>query len=219
MDEFDNNAAAKESEVKVQKLFSEPKRVVEKYAVGDGAENGRKHMVAINWVLSDTVLDPETELALGFLDHLMLGTPGSPLRKALMESGLGESIIGGGIEDELRQPQFSIGLKGVAEEDIPKVEELVFSTLKRLAEESFSADAVEASMNTIEFSLRENNTGSFPRGLSLMLRSMVSTFSVTVVTQYFFFEADNGIIVCVNCSYSSLIFKDTGWRLKFMFTS
>ncbi|CAN6478474.1 unnamed protein product [Victoria cruziana] len=27
-------------------------------------------------------------------------------------------------------------------------------------------------MNTIEFSLRENNTGSFPRGLSLMLRSM-----------------------------------------------
>ncbi|KDO42486.1 hypothetical protein CISIN_1g0037002mg, partial [Citrus sinensis] len=29
-----------------------------------------------------------------------------------------------------------------------------------------------ASMNTIEFSLRENNTGSFPRGLSLMLRSM-----------------------------------------------
>lgn len=27
-------------------------------------------------------------------------------------------------------------------------------------------------MNTTEFSLRENNTGSFPRGLSLMLRAM-----------------------------------------------
>lgn len=158
--------------MKVQKLFHEPKRVVETYAVGDGADSGRKHMVAINWVLSDTVLDPETELALGFLDHLMLGTPGSPLRKALMESGLGESMIGGGIEDELRQPQFSIGLKGVAAEDIPKVEELVFSTLKQLAEDGFSPEAVESSMNTIEFSLRENNTGSFPRGLSLMLRSV-----------------------------------------------
>ncbi|KAG0586728.1 hypothetical protein KC19_2G112800 [Ceratodon purpureus] len=172
LDEFEANAASKESEVKVQKLFNEPKRVVETYAVGDGAANARKHMVAINWVLSDTVLDPETELALGFLDHLMLGTPGSPLRKALMESGLGESMIGGGMEDELRQPQFSIGLKGVAEEDISKVEELVFSTLKQLAEDGFSPEAVEASMNTIEFSLRENNTGSFPRGLSLMLRSM-----------------------------------------------
>ena len=30
----------------------------------------------------------------------------------------------------------------------------------------------QAAVNTIEFSLRENNTGSFPRGLSLMLRAV-----------------------------------------------
>lgn len=36
----------------------------------------------------------------------------------------------------------------------------------------FSEGAIEAAINTIEFSLRENNTGSFPRGLSLMLRAM-----------------------------------------------
>ncbi|KAG0573936.1 hypothetical protein KC19_VG222900 [Ceratodon purpureus] len=66
LDEFEANSASKESEVKVQKLFNEPKRVVETYAVGDRAENARKHMVAINWVLSDTVLDPESELALVF---------------------------------------------------------------------------------------------------------------------------------------------------------
>jgi predicted Zn-dependent peptidase len=172
--EFEANAAAKESEVTIQKLFSEPKRVVEKYAVGDGGDLKKKHMVCLNWVLSDTPLDPETELALGFLDHLMLGTPGSPLTKVLLESGLGEAIVGGGIEDELRQPQFSIGLKGVAADDVSRVEDLVFSTLKQLIEDGFSSEAVEASMNTIEFSLRENNTGSFPRGLSLMLRSMVS---------------------------------------------
>jgi Zn-dependent M16 (insulinase) family peptidase len=96
------------------------------------------------------------------------------LRKILLESGLGDALVGGGVEDELLQPQFSIGLKGVSEEDIEKVEELVMSTLKKLAEEGFETDAVEASMNTIEFSLRENNTGSFPRGLSLMLQSIVS---------------------------------------------
>ena len=48
---------------------------------------------------------------LGFLNHLLLGTPASPLRKALNDSGLGESLIGGGLEDELRQPIFSVGLK------------------------------------------------------------------------------------------------------------
>lgn len=131
-------------------------------------------MVCLNWLLSDEPLDLETELSLGFLDHLMLGTPAAPLRRILLESGLGDAIIGGGIEDELLQPQFSIGLKGVSEDDLPKVEELIMKTLKNLSEEGFEPDAVEASMNTIEFSLRENNTGSFPRGLSLMLRSIVS---------------------------------------------
>lgn len=44
--------------------------------------------------------------------------------------------------------------------------------LAELAQSGFSEGAVEAAINTIEFSLRENNTGSFPRGLSLMLRAM-----------------------------------------------
>lgn len=172
LDIFDASSAPNESKIETQKLFSEPVRIVEKYPAGEGGNLKKKHMVCLNWLLSDKPLDLETELALGFLDHLMLGTPASPLRKILLESGLGDAIVGGGVEDELLQPQFSIGLKGVSEEDIHNVEELVITTLKKLAEEGFDADAVEASMNTIEFSLRENNTGSFPRGLSLMLRSI-----------------------------------------------
>ncbi|KAH0728580.1 hypothetical protein KY290_003201 [Solanum tuberosum] len=169
---FDASSAPQESRVKPQRLFSEPVRIVEKYPVGEDGDLKKKHMVCVNWLLSDKPLDLETELTLGFLDHLLLGTPASPLRKILLESGLGDAIVGGGIEDELLQPQFSIGLKGVSEENIQKVEELIMSTLEGLAEKGFDSDAVEASMNTIEFSLRENNTGSFPRGLALMLRSI-----------------------------------------------
>lgn len=181
---FDASTAPNESKVGTQKLFSEPVRIVEKYPAGEGGDMKKKNMVCLNWLLSDKPLDLETELTLGFLDHLMLGTPASPLRKILLESGLGDAIVGGGVEDELLQPQFSIGLKGVSEDDIQKVEELVVSTLKKLADEGFDADAVEASMNTIEFSLRENNTGSFPRGLSLMLRSIVRyDMPVSVVLQ------------------------------------
>uniref|UniRef100_A0A6J1C5I7 Presequence protease 1, chloroplastic/mitochondrial-like n=1 Tax=Momordica charantia TaxID=3673 RepID=A0A6J1C5I7_MOMCH len=172
LDMFDASSASNQSKVEQQRLFSEPVRIVEKYPSGDGGDLKKKHMVCVNWLLSDKPLDLETELTLGFLDHLMLGTPASPLRKILLESGLGDAIVGGGIEDELLQPQFSIGLKGVSDDDIPKVEELILNTLKKLTEEGFDNDAVEASMNTIEFSLRENNTGSFPRGLSLMLRSI-----------------------------------------------
>ncbi|KAJ4839629.1 Presequence protease 1, chloroplastic/mitochondrial [Turnera subulata] len=172
LDMFDASSAPNESKIEPQKLFSKPVRITEKYPAGDGGDLKKKHMVCLNWLLADKPLDLETELALGFLDHLILGTPASPLRKILLESGLGEAIVGGGVEDELLQPQFSIGLKGVSEEDIQKVEELIMGTFVKLAEEGFETDAVEASMNTIEFSLRENNTGSFPRGLSLMLRSI-----------------------------------------------
>ncbi|VFQ65797.1 unnamed protein product [Cuscuta campestris] len=172
LDMFDASLAPLESRIQPQKLFCEPVRIVEKYPAGEGDDLKKKHMVCINWLLTEKPLDLQTELALDFLDHLLLGTPASPLRKILLESGLGDAIVGGGVEDELLQPQFSIGLKGVSEENIQKVEELVMSTLRDLAKEGFDSDAVEASMNTIEFSLRENNTGSFPRGLALMLRSI-----------------------------------------------
>ena len=65
-------------------------------------------------------------------------------------------------------------LQGVREEDAGQVEALITAELTRLGQEGFSASAIEAAVNTIEFSLRENNTGRFPRGLSLMLRAMAS---------------------------------------------
>ncbi|XP_027105923.1 presequence protease 1, chloroplastic/mitochondrial-like [Coffea arabica] len=172
LDMFDASSAPNESIIQPQKLFSEPVRIVEKYPVAEGDDLKKKHMVCLNWLLSEKPLDLETELAMAFLDHLLIGTPASPLRKILLESGLGEALVGGGIEDELLQPQFSIGLKGVQEDNIQKVEELIMKCLKQLEEDGFDSDAVEASLNTIEFSLRENNTGSFPRGLALMLRAI-----------------------------------------------
>jgi Zn-dependent M16 (insulinase) family peptidase len=173
LDEFD--AREVDSTVYLQKLWNQPKKVVEKYSVGESDESmdeEPKSFVSLNWLLTEEPLDLETELGLGFLNYLMLGTSASPLRKALTDSGLGESLIGGGVEDELCQPIFSIGLKGVKQEDAGKVEDLVMETLERLEKEGFAESAIEAAINTIEFSLRENNTGRFPRGLSLMLRAM-----------------------------------------------
>ncbi|XP_010487842.1 PREDICTED: presequence protease 1, chloroplastic/mitochondrial [Camelina sativa] len=172
LDMFEASPSRDSSKIEPQKLFSQPIRLVEKYPVGRDGDLKKKHMLCVNWLLSEKPLDLQTQLALGFLDHLMLGTPASPLRKILLESGLGEALVSSGMSDELLQPQFSIGLKGVSEDNVQKVEELIMNTLKKLAEDGFDNDALEASMNTIEFSLRENNTGSFPRGLSLMLQSI-----------------------------------------------
>lgn len=175
LDEFE--ALPVDSTVAAEPLLKEPRTVSKYYAAGEGDGEGGDEgrcFVSLNWLLAEDRLDLETELAFGFLNYLLLGTSASPLHKAMMESGLGEALIGGGLEDELRQPMFSIGLKGVKPENMDAVGELVRATLSDLAESGFSDTAIEAAMNTIEFSLRENNTGSFPRGLSLMLRAMGS---------------------------------------------
>ncbi|KAL1831590.1 hypothetical protein ACET3Z_001241 [Daucus carota] len=150
LDMFDVSTAPEESIVKLQKLFPKPVRIVKKYPVTEGGVLKKKHMVCLNWLISDEPLDMESKLALLFLDHL---------------------FVGGGAEYELLQTQFSIGWC-VSKENIKRVEDLVMDTIKSLAETGFDTDAVEASMNTVEFSLRENNTGSFPHGLALMLQSI-----------------------------------------------
>jgi len=173
LDSFLNEFEREEvdSAVATQPFFSEPKRVVASYVAGEGEEQ-QKSFVQVNWLLNDGPFDQETALAVGFLDNLLMGSPAAPLRMALEESGLGEAIVGWGLEDELRQPTFAIGLKGVAKEDIPKVEKLIEDTIAAIAKDGFTQAAIDASVNTIEFSMRENNTGRFPRGLSLMLRSL-----------------------------------------------
>ncbi len=128
-------------------------------------------MVTMNWLLPETT-DPVLNFSLQMLDHILVGLPGSPLRRALIESGLGEDLIGAGLENELRQMYYSIGMQGVKPEDFPKVEALIVETLEKLAESGFTPEEIDAAENTVEFALRENNTGSFPVGLAVMLRSL-----------------------------------------------
>lgn len=65
-----------------------------------------------------------------------------------------------------------VPIQGVDPANTDKVQSLILDKLREMAETGFTPGAIEAAVNTIEFSLRENNTGSFPRGLSLMLRAV-----------------------------------------------
>ena len=150
----------------LQKPFDAP---LTRTATYDSAEP--KAWTAVNWAFPGRE-NPETRLARTILSHILIGTPASPLRVALIESGLGEDLAGFGLEDDIRQGAFSAGLKGVSPIDVPKVEKIVLETLAGLASEGIDGEAIAASMNTVEFALREKNTGRFPRGLAVMLEAL-----------------------------------------------
>mmetsp|Transcript_1428 Transcript_1428/g.4167 ORF Transcript_1428/g.4167 Transcript_1428/m.4167 type:complete len:1068 (-) Transcript_1428:311-3514(-) len=159
------------SRIETQAKFATPRRVVERFpaSADEAAPGAPSHMVMLNWLLNEKPLSPVDELALTVLDELLMGTRTATLYKAMAESGFGAAVVGGGVSDELKQATFSVGLKGVAKEDVPKVEALALETLAAAAKDGFEADAVEAAVNTLEFQLREMNTGGFPKGLAFML--------------------------------------------------
>lgn len=161
------------SEIPPLPRWQSPRRLVHAYDAGQEADPSRKGMVTVNWLLTETK-DPETTLALSILTHVLVGTPAAPLYKALIDSGLGEDVAGAGLEAELRDMYLSTGLKGIAPADADKVEELILATLQGLVREGIDPHTIEASLNTIEFSLREKNTGSYPRGLVVMLSALTT---------------------------------------------
>jgi Zn-dependent M16 (insulinase) family peptidase len=160
-----------DSTIPLQKRFDRPERLTQSFAAGgdDGRES--KGMVTLNWLL-DVSTHRDMNLAFHILEYILLGMPGSPLRKSLIESKLGEDLAGGGLGSELYQIYFSTGLKGVDIKEADRIEALILETLIRLVKDGIDPHTVEAALNTIEFTLRENNTGGFPRGLLLMLRAL-----------------------------------------------
>ncbi|HEY4693843.1 MAG TPA: insulinase family protein, partial [Bellilinea sp.] len=107
------------SQVPLQPMFSDTKSAVEVYESSDDPD--AKAQVTVNWMLPE-IVNMEEALGVRILEHILTGTPASPLRKALIDSGLGEDLAGSGLESNLRQMQFSTGLKGIQESDSGKVE-------------------------------------------------------------------------------------------------
>ncbi|MCK5054788.1 MAG: insulinase family protein, partial [Anaerolineales bacterium] len=172
----DYDPAAENPAIPLQKAFDKPSSVTTPFIVSEG-DDSAKSLLTVNWMLPENN-DAELAMAYTLLAHVLMGTPASPLRRALIESGLGEEVIGSGYDPSfglftsLRQLFFTCGLRGVQTEEVNKVEELILATLGIIADEGLEKAMIEATVNTVEFELRENNYGRFPRGLILMVRAL-----------------------------------------------
>ena len=159
----------KDITVPLQPVFDSPRRFTDRYAAGAQSEeeDAGKTFVSMNWLLGEK-LEVAERYGLSILEQILLGTPASPLHKALIDSGLGEDLTSSGIDTGIRQLTFSVGLKGVQPDQTDDVELLILNTLRSLSDNGIDPGDIEAAINSTEFALRERNTGSFPRGLAYM---------------------------------------------------
>ena len=162
-----------DSQIGIQRRFSKPKRKAAAYAVSKEESLEKKAFVVVGLKLGRST-DIEHCLAMEILSHILLGTSAAPLRKALLESNLGTEVIGGGFDDNRIETIFAVGLKGAEIDDEQKILDLIFNTLKDLAENGIGENQIKASVNTIDFKLREANFGGFPKGIIYNIQSMGS---------------------------------------------
>ncbi|MCR5833453.1 MAG: insulinase family protein [Selenomonadaceae bacterium] len=148
--------------------FTEMKRVDEVYPIGEEEDTNEKTFLAMSMVVGDT-LDTTTNLALEILTHALFSSSAAPIRRALIDSGLGKDVSAG-LEDDLRQPTFTITLTGSEANRVDKFYTLVNDELQKLVDEGIDKTLLQASINLIEFKLREADFGLAPKGLIYGLR-------------------------------------------------
>ena len=118
-----------------------------------------KQVKYIKTFICNDSTDSQQVFEMRILSHLLLEGPSSPLHQALLESNIGtEYAPGTGYDFSTFETTFGIGLQGIREEDIPRVDSLISDTLKKVAKEGFPRERIEGVKHQINLDLRNHST-------------------------------------------------------------
>jgi Zn-dependent M16 (insulinase) family peptidase len=160
------------SGIPLQLPFAEPRELTVEYPIASNEKASDKTYLSLSFCI-ETSLDPELCLAFGILEHLLLETPAAPLKKALLDAGIGKDVFGY-FEDGILQPFLAVVVKNSEASRQKEFEDVVFSTLRRLADDGIDKKLIEASINRREFALREADFRGQPKGLLYCIQLMNS---------------------------------------------
>lgn len=152
-----------DSEIPKQKPFDGVKRVVKEYPVGAEEDTKEKTFLKWNAVICDAE-DYLTKSGLSVLTHALFETDAAPLRQAFIAAGIGKDVAAS-FETQLRQSILTVEITNAEEKDTERFYEILQTKLKELADNGIDRTLLEASLNYIEFKVREEDSGRIPKGL------------------------------------------------------
>lgn len=115
-------------------------------------------------IVTGRATDTLTSMSLRLLECVLLESESSPLRRALVEAGVGQNISGSYV-GSLQQPIFSIRAAGSEPEQRDRFISVIYKTLQNITIKGLDKKLLEASLNSTEFKLREADFGPYPKGL------------------------------------------------------
>lgn len=138
---------------------------------GEGKKNDTR-TVAVNWLLSESA-DIDCYMDCLFLEEILLGHDGAPLQKKLLDCPFAEDIYPyNGVQAELKNLIFTLGLADVDKKREGQVELFIYSCLESLVRDNLESRLIETALNSLDFSNREIIRAGGPFSLILMRRAL-----------------------------------------------
>ena len=158
--------------VRDEKRMFAPVRVDQGYGVSEGEDMTNKTHIVVGWLLGHS-FDLQENLEGQLLSAILLENSASPLMRALETTDIGQAPSPMcGLEDSNREMTFLCGVEGSEPEKQNDLEELIESTLEKVAEEGVSEERLEAILHQLELHQREIAGDSFPYGLQLIMSAI-----------------------------------------------
>lgn len=157
--------------VPFQPRFKEPVRKTLTYPIPADEETKDKTIIAFAW-LTCPIYEQEEALALSILQNILLDTDASPLKMALLKSGLCKQVSYF-IDLEINEIPVGLTLNGCNGEHADTLETLIRNTLKTISLGEISPELIENAIHQSEFSRSEITGDGSPFGLSLFMRSVL----------------------------------------------
>lgn len=161
-----------DSEVKLQKPFSEIKEIRKSYPVSEGESEENNTYLSVSKAVG-SVLDRELYVAFRILDYALCSAPGAPLKQAMIDAGIGTDVYSI-FDDGVRQPYFSVIAKNANLQQKGEFLDTYKQILTKLAKDGIDKKALYAGLNHFEFKHREADFGSYPKGLMYGLQMLDS---------------------------------------------
>lgn len=140
------------------------------YGIANDEKTAHKTLHSLTYVVDDAI-DTTLGLAFKVLTYVLLQSPAAPLKKALVDAGVGKDISGD-FQDGLLQPLWSIAVNGSDPEEQEKILPVVRQVLEDMVAHGIDKTMLEGALNRVEFTLREADFAGRPKGLIYGIRCM-----------------------------------------------
>lgn len=147
-----------------EKPYTEPKLIEQYYSLSESEDEKDNTYLAYNAVIGKST-DKKLSLAYTIIEHALFNAAGAPIKKAIIDAGIGKDIITS-YDDGINQPTFSIIAKNANASDKDTFIKIIDNSLKDIVTNGINKRAFLASLNRFEFKHKEANF-KYPKGLML----------------------------------------------------